>query len=241
MTTVYLAYSISGECRYTMPKLDHSRLHLLVSYYYLDHFDSQTPPVVPARTVLDSGAFSAWKSRVTIDIEALIEETKKRKWGESVALDVIGDGDASLRNALYMRSKGSPAYPVFHVGEPWALLAEYCREFPKVGLSCRFGEPVKESFKFLDGCFGRHWPHKYHSFGWVDEKALMKYPFHSADTASWNNSPSVWGRWKAFDGLPGPRGIKPLTDEVAYYWELERRLKHRWAKEMRRLDDVGRV
>lgn len=240
MTQIYLAFSISGEARMTYPRIDQTRLNMLVAYPYLEQYDSIDPPITPVKTILDSGAYSAFKSGIEIDIDALTAETVSGRWGECVALDIIGDPDGSLKNALYMKAQGSPAYPVFHIGEPYDLLKEYCRQFTKVGLSCRLSrqEPYEESFKFLDHCFGYYWPHKFHSFGWIEEKPLMRYPFHSADTASWNNKPGNWGRFKAFKGLRRMKGTGciSLLPEVEYYWRLQDKLVAKWQKELDKLE-----
>jgi hypothetical protein len=236
MTTVYLVYSPSGETRKTLPKIDQTRLHFLVSYYYLQSYDRFDPPIKPARTLLDSGAFSAYQLGEEIDLEAYTKVSLETRWDEAVALDVIGDGDKSLANTLYMKGQGSKAFPVFHYGEPWDLLEEYCRLFDKVGLSCRFRGLGAPAIKFLQVCFSKCYPHKFHSFGWADEKVLTDFPFHSADTAAWNNGPAAFGNWRAFKGMPGPHKVQSLMPEVEFYWEMERRLRHRWAKEMARLE-----
>jgi len=237
MTMIYLAYSASGEAVQTFGSMAARGIdvNLLVSFVYLGSYRSRIMPRHP-RTILDSGAYSAWKSGKVIDIEALLNETKNPCWGESIGLDVIGDPEASMKNALYMKSRGSPAYPVFHIGDPMEHLDEYKSRFPKVGLSCRFGEPIKKSYAFLDACFARAWPYKFHSFGWVDEKMLARFPFHSADTASWNVGPSAFGRWAAFGRPMSVRGSKSLLAEVMWYLGLQERLRLRWRKT---LDTLG--
>lgn len=237
MTALYLAWSPSGEARETFRSLAADptapAINLLVSYVYLSKYDASPVDrqVKTALTMLDSGAFSAWKSGKVIDLDALIAETQTGRWGEAVALDVIGDPTASLANALRMKQAGSPAYPVFHYGEPWEVLAEYRRQFPKVGLSCRFGEPVGASTRWVEQCFARAWPYPFHSFGWVSDVVLLRFPFHSADTASWNTPPSAWGSWRAF-GKMSVRGTKNLRAEIDSYLRLQRTLAARWAKEL---------
>ena len=238
MTAIFFAYSMSGEARHTFEQMmldpRAPELNLLVSFYYLKQWNEQgSKRIRPARTILDSGAFSAWKSKAAIDLNALIAETKDPRWHESVALDVIGDAEASMQNALAMQAQGSPAYPVFHIGDPWEMLTEYKQRFPKVGLSCRFGEPEKESLRWLEQCFARAWPYRFHSFGWVSESMLLRFPFHTADTASWNNGPSCYGRWRAF-GQMSVRGVKDLRAEIEVYLQMQTLLQHRWNKELSR-------
>lgn len=249
MTRVYLAWAGSGEARKTFREMagDPEGVNVLVAFPYLCRYEEVARKgEVPRHphSILDSGAYSAWKSGKAIDIDALIVETKNPRWEESVCLDVIGDAEASVRNALYMKARGSPAYPVFHIGDPWEHLREYKRQFPKVGLSCRFGEPEKQSLAWLDKCFALAWPHRFHSFGWIKEEVLLRYPFHSADTASWNN-PAIFGLWNAFGrkkasgctgrGRVSVRGMKSLRAEVDWYRGLQRRLEGRWSKVLAKL------
>ena len=232
MTRIYLAFTRSGEARRTFKEMmdDPIGINLLVSYVYVDGYETlahEMPRLTG--TMLDSGAFSAWRSGAKIDIDALIAESKKQRWKESVCLDVIGKPAQSVANAIYMQDRGSPAFPVFHFTDPWEHLDEYKRRFDKIGLSCRFGESLTTSLNWLDQCFARGWPHKFHSFGWVSEKMLIRFPFHSADTASWNNRPNRFGAWKAF-GRMSLYGQKSLRAEVNWYRALERRCVGRWAK-----------
>jgi len=243
MTQMYLAYTGATAQKITMEKFDFEKypISVLVSFHYLKGHQG-TKPYHPPTMMLDSGAFSAWNAGAEIDIQALIKETKKPEWDESVALDVIRDPEGSLKNALLMKAQGSPAFPVFHYGDPWEIMDEYVKHFPKMGLSCRFGEPVKKSLKWLEACYARHWPMKYHSFGWVMKKMLQTFPFHTADTASWGRMPCEWGHWKAFGGQRvscRPKGGKiDITAEALFYYDIQKELKWQWRKEMKILDGL---
>lgn len=244
MSDVYLAWSPGGESRHTFTLLppEIPELNLLVSFVYLQEFSGRRYTNRFGKMMLDSGAFSAWKSGKVIDMAALVAETRNPRWDESVTLDVIGNGPASLDNALRMKAMGSPAYPVFHYGESWDILDRYREEFWKVGLSCRFGEPSSASYKWIAECFRRAWPYRFHSFGWVAPDLLKSYPFHSADTASWVLSPSTRGQWRAFGGKMSVRGSKKnLRAEMEVYFRLQRELKSRWARTLAELPPVART
>lgn len=236
MTTIYLAFSGSGGGKKTMGAYreagwDEFGLGILVAFPYLKQAKSMMEriDIQPDCWMLDSGAFSAWSSGKTIDIEALTEETKNPFWTESVALDVIGDAEGSLKNALRMKEHGSPAFPVHHVGEPLEILDEYCANFEKVGLSCRFGEGVPDSMTYLTHCFARHWPKQFHSFGWVTPEVLKTFPFHTADTATWNNGPCRWGNWGVAFGRRLPvNGNRDLRAMVDGYKKMQREARWRW-------------
>jgi hypothetical protein len=213
---------------------------ILVSYYYLDRFQKARAGYRIRDWMMDSGAYSAYKTNKTIDLQAYIADCHRLMSAdpamvEVIALDVIGDGEASVRNARAMADAGVPAMPVFHLGDPWEQLAEYCQDWSKVGLSCRFGEGKTESYRFLDGCFGRHWPHRFHSFGWMEGRMLMRYPSDSADSTSWLLGPAGFGTWKTFGHLR-VRGHHDIQSQVAWFLELERKLKAKWG---RVLDGLG--
>lgn len=216
---------------------------LLVALPYVPAFRRQFKPSWRAcGFMLDSGAFSAWKSGKATDIDALIEESKDPFWTESVGLDVIGSASGSRENMDYMREQGSPAMPVFHIGDPWELLAHYCANWPKVGLSCRFGEPIKESLRFYEQCFARAWPHRFHSFGWTAPNALRRFPFHSADSATWRLA------LYSFNNLcMGPdlkqvhfrghrmEGAVFTEHQLKGYALLHQELRARWGKELAKI------
>lgn len=229
---LYIAFAIQKWAMHSMANWteDHGvPLNVLVSFYYLKQYNTIRDGVRVGRTMLDSGAFSAHNSGKDIDIHALIAETKNPYWNEAVSLDVIGDGKGSLANARTMAKAGSPAFPVFHIGEPWDLLDAYVAEFPKVGLSCRFGEPVTKSMRWLEECFFRHWPHRYHSFGWTRPDMLMSFPFESADCSSWEYGPTGFGNWKSY-GRASIKGQVCLRTEIKHYIDLQERVQARWKR-----------
>lgn len=238
---------MSGESKLTLPLVDWTAvgLGLLVSFPYLEIYEQlleKHPHIAPVSLMLDSGAFTAYQTGMVIDLDKLTAESLKPRWNETVALDVVGDADKTWRNAVYMRNAGANAYPVFHIGESWDWLKMYCESFEKVGLSCRFGETKTESQHWLEQCFARQWPHKFHSFGYVANSMLTSLPFHSADTASWNNRPSRWGLWKAYSGKAlSVRGVKDLRAEVDAYANLQGELRQRWARELEPLDSLRSI
>ena len=239
MTDVYLAIGATDE---RIPKAlalwdwDEHPMPILISFFYIHKWREWHECAQPSKLMLDSGAFSAWNCGAEIDIAALTKEAKREEWNEAVALDVVGDPEATLKNTRWMRQQGAPVYPVFHIGEPWEYLERYCEEFGKVGLSCRFGEAIPASMRWLEQCFARAWPHKFHSFGWSSENLLRAFPFASVDSSSWFRAPAAWGTWKSFGGRQRVVGLRAEhvipTNEIQVYWEMQQRAKHRWGKEL---------
>lgn len=218
---------------------DEQPLNLLVAFPFIKHWREREFEAKGGLTMLDSGAYSAWKSGAKIDIDKLCEEARNPDWNEVVALDVIGDQYASAKNALYMKEKGLTVMPVFHYGDDWALLKEYCDAFDRVGLSCRFGEKLDKSFGWLDQCFARAYPKKFHSFGWVARDMLWRFPFFSADTASWHNgvrfgrlSSVPTGRYKKKSECAEGEHAYDLRIEIRHYLRLQSEIQDRWRQEL---------
>lgn len=226
---------------------------ILISYWYLDKFLHRQKEYAYRDWMLDSGAFSAYNEKTTIDLDLYIDvcqlllERHDIAPVEIIALDVIGSGEGSLKNAWKMKYAGLNVIPVFHIGEDWKLLDEYCENWDKVGLSCRLGEGVPTSMRFYEQCFARQWPKKFHSFGWVGEKMLLEFPFHSSDSADWEIKPCQFGTWRAFakegstNYLNWKGSSQNLESEVEWYLKLEERLRVRWKKEMTILENLPRL
>ncbi len=216
---------------------------LFVSYFYLDTFIKAREQYAYRNWSMDSGAYTAYTKGGIIDLSAYIDKCLELRENDPtltdiIALDVIGSGERSYKNTIKMKEAGVDAMPVFHIGDDWQLLKEYCKGWDKVGISCRFGEPLNKSYWFYDQCFARAWPKRFHSFGWMEEKVMIRYPLHSADSASWMLVPCGFGEWHCFGGRQGVRipirGMDiNLRPQVDWHLALEERIRRDWAKEMR--------
>ena len=219
---------------------------LLVSYVYLKPFLANKHKYVFRDWVMDSGGFSAWKSGTEINLQEYIDTCLRLletddKLTEVFALDVIGDWEASARNTEEMWRQGVPAIPAYHPGEPEAALLEMAKTYPKIALGGTVGTHAKEKDRWIGQCFARVWPKKIHGFGVTGEPLLMKYPFHSVDATNWEMMPCAFGNWKAF-GKMSIRGSKQdLRAEVEWYLALERRVRARWVKEMKVLEELPTI
>lgn len=198
MTTIYFSCPVTSRVE-ALRRWDWEQrpLAILTSYVYLREWQTIRPYVRnPKALMLDSGAFTAYQTGRTVDIDDLVRETRSDEWDEAVTLDVIGSWEGSKRNADYMRAAGSKAMPVFHLGEPWHLLEYYAANWPKVGLGGMVGvKPLKSVLKWIEQCFARVWPKKLHSFGRTEDAVLMRFPFHSADTSTWSIAAGAYRVW----------------------------------------------
>jgi hypothetical protein len=239
MTTIYLAMSMATNALSSLRTHDWevNPISMLVSYVYRKYYLNIEQSVQPERLMLDSGAFSVWKSGKKIDLEeyaAWVKDVWKER-GEVVALDAIGDDRASLVQYEKLSRLGVNSIPVFHVGDDWGILKEYHRTTERIGLSCRFGEPINISLRWLDQCFAREWPARFHSFGWTQKSMLMRYPFFTADSVSYNLQASVYNRWSVFGNMrtkmPPGKHKRGLEVFIARYVKLQEILRVKWKKE----------
>ncbi len=143
---------------------------------------------------LDSGAFTAFTKKITINIDEYIAFCHKVKDRVKVIanLDVIGDPEATYKNWRYMKSKGINALPVIHYAAPIKYFDIYFKQFrqPYVALGglvpwTRHRDKLKY---WLDYCFNiikDYFPVKIHLFGVISPWALRRYPAYSCDGTSW--------------------------------------------------------
>lgn len=221
-----------------------SKPALLVSYFYLDPFLKHKHRYAYRDWVMDSGAFSAFNSGATVDLQAYIETCKRLAaedptLTEVFALDVIGDHKASLKNCETMWKAGVAAIPCYHYGEPEDVLKVMARDYPKIALGGVARKRLKLKNDWAAQCFARVWPKKVHGFGFGSERSILDLPFHSVDASSWELAPCGFGNWATYGKLQVRGSNQDLRVEVEYYLRLEARARQRWKKEMALLEGQG--
>lgn len=225
-----------------------TRPAILVSYYYWRQwarcrFVARWQRPFPYRQMmLDSGAFSAQSHGVEIDVQDYIRfvkwvQEREPEIVEIVALDVIGDWEASLRNYEAMRTAGIDAIPTYHVGDPPGMLYQLASEYDKIALGGMVGYPQRRDW--LRRCFEEVWPKKIHGLGITNERVLLELPFHSVDSTNWKVKPVRFGAWQRFAGSgwrgDGPGSEGSLTGEALGQVRIEERARARWKSEWREL------
>jgi hypothetical protein len=144
---------------------------------------------------LDSGAFSAWTQKATIDIQEYIRFIKENQDVIEVYanLDVIGIGgkqpnrltaEKTLENQRIMEKAGLHPIPCFHFGEPMEFLDMYVKEYDYLALGVA-GNSGTQLIPWLDKCFSEHicdsdgMPKiKVHGFAVTSLKIMMRYPWY---------------------------------------------------------------
>ena len=139
-----------------------------------------------ASVMLDSGAFSAYRSGRQVNIVRYCEfiERNYEQIDVYVNMDVIGNAEASMANLRFMQVRGLSPLPVFHYGEDFDVLRRLRDDWPLVGLGGMVPRSRPRMREWLSVVFDRY-PHDYHGFGIGDTSLIKDFPFHSIDNTTW--------------------------------------------------------
>ena len=127
------------------------KLNILVAYPY---WRNNMAPLFKLhsdkmRLLIDSGAFTAWKSGKTIDKKdyaEFIEQLPIKPW-RYFSLDVIGDAKRTQNNLDWYHANGFTPTPIFQRGEDFKLLSKYAEYTGIVGIG--LGVHSKGSMNYL--------------------------------------------------------------------------------------------
>ena len=223
---------------------------LLVSYAHLRR-NGIIP--LPGRAfdewVLDSGAYTAANTGEVIDVELFIQFARDAaardvRLRHVFALDVIGNAEASLKNALKAQAEGVRVIPTWHAGEPIEFAQEMKLKFPRIalgGLVARLRNnraqklSTREKIRHATNFFNAVWPAWVHGFGCTGDEIMDEFPFSSVDSTTWNLRPSMYGSWKTYGRLPlrfssSLRGS--LRTEIEFFMRRESRHDSIWRREL---------
>lgn len=164
------------------------KIGCLISYYKIKK--NVQKPVWCDHLFLDSGAYSAFNKRTTIDLQGYINFCRKHQslFKYYVSLDDLTSHEKSLANYKEMKQQGLDPLPCFHIGEPEWVLDEYLSSTNYIGLGGITGTKAMRSRReWLDKIFNKHPdPAKvgFHGFGIFDVDAMLQYPWRTVDSSS---------------------------------------------------------
>lgn len=137
--------------------------------------------------LLDSGAYSVSTGKAKINIDKYIDFLISFNIKCGVNLDVIGDGQKSFDNWVYIQSKEVKVMPVYHFDTEITFLHKYAESTNHIGLSARSRDAQKTIKNYLDRILPIYPDYKFHLFGCTSIPVLTQYPIYSADSTSWMN------------------------------------------------------
>lgn len=164
----------------------------LISFAYVGSSFLPTKKVselasVTSGLMIDSGAFTAWRKGSAIQLDAysrFLLTAPVHEW--AIALDVIGDAEASVANWRLMRQRHPTIVPVWHEGDPVSILDEYASAGGLIGLGRIEGRRSdQKTLEFYDAAFNRHPDTMFHALGNANPMQLEPYPFYSFDSTGW--------------------------------------------------------
>jgi hypothetical protein len=177
---------------------------------------------------LDSGAYTAHKMGITINIQDYIHFIKEKGdlFDAYANLDIIDfngysasrlTAERTLENQKIMEEAGLHPLPCFHYGEPFEFLKYYVSNYDYLCLGSLRGS---KQIPFLNKCFSKYIcdtsgkPRvKVHGFGISSIEVILAYPFYSVDSTTW----SIAGRF-------GSIFVPIIRDDKRVYNESPRKI-----------------
>lgn len=163
-------------------------LNLLIAYPYLDR---ETQRLVAegveagkVRFLLDSGAFTAWKSGKAIALDdycRFIESLPFKPW-RYFMLDVIGDPEGTLKNYELMLKRGFNPIPIFTRGDDPKMIEEFYKTSDLVAVGGLVGTPGNRGF--VKGIMETIGDRKVHWLGFGGAAFIKNYRPYSCDSSS---------------------------------------------------------
>lgn len=176
------------------------KLNILIAYPYLK---KESIDLIKSndsiRFVLDSGAFTAWKAGKPIDLDdycRFIEQLPFKPW-RYFNLDVIGNGEKSMKNYETMLKRGFSPVPIFTRGEDIKMIDEYYKTSDVVGIGGLV--KTKGNMGFVKGIMEVVGNRKVHLLGFVRHQYINYYKPYMCDASSWSYGSRV-GDFKVYMG-----------------------------------------
>ena len=227
----------------------------LESFYYKEQIlEKAKTSDINCRLIVDSGAFSAYKSGKIIHIKEYAEWALKFKdeWEHKlkslyfVNLDIIGDQEGSDRNLKILQRMGFDPLPVLTVDAKRKQVEWVVNEYPfflLAGGAVLGGQQLKIWFDFVFSIVKEQYEKtgvmpKIHLLGATKEWVLKRYPAFSSDSSSWLQ-PVMFGNSKhsnissklpsyAKGDLEMETVKHALKKEIRFYQKMEQDMTKLW-------------
>lgn len=225
------------------PTLDERPALLVALGPSFDKFQQARASLAFRDYALDSGAFTAMTEGRPVRVEDFIARVRDLRASdpqlvEVFALDVIGDAAASMVNYRAIERAGIDAIPTYHYGEPWEVLDELARSYPKVAIG-GVARRLSQREEWAERCLQRVWPKRVHGFGY-SAPSLARLPFHSIDASTWAYASKGFGKYLSMRSKQlSIRGRPNIRVEVEHNLRLERQARGLQRRRMEELNAAG--
>lgn len=183
-------------------------MHTFLYESYEKH-ESMNPKVI-----LDSGAYTAHKKGIVINIDEYASFVKKHssEFAGCFNLDSIGNAKVSYENWIHLKEKGADTIPVYHIGTDEKYLVKYLEQTDYIGLGAIANLDTTQRMLSLSRIWENYlideqgYPKvKVHGLGLTAIPIMMRYPWYSVDSFTPVIS-AVWGSvllpWFDSKGVP---------------------------------------
>lgn len=171
--------------------------HLLISFYYANKpmktfidFIGYKPKIM-----LDSGAYSAWKSDKNIFIEDYIKYIKENieYLSEYISFDCIGDCEKTYRNYIKMLENELNPIPVYHYGADIFYLEKYLEYTDRIALGNTV--PIRNKnivANWINSLTNKYPKAKFHLLGSTSKIIIKTCPrLASCDSSAYSIRPAM--------------------------------------------------
>jgi hypothetical protein len=191
-------------------------LNILVAFPYFSRgiIDVLKAHAGEYNLLIDSGAFTAWKSGNPIRLSHYCQflDAVPVPFFRYFMLDVIGDPAMTERNFRKMRALGYSPIPVFTPGSTWQQFDYYYTESDMLatgGLTKNKYDP--KSQKWLDAIMARAAGRPMHLLGYTSPTWMKYRKPYSCDSSTWSNG----ARFAALNLYVGNGDFKAISKESA--------------------------
>ena len=149
--------------------------------------------------LIDSGAYTAWKSGKVIELQDYIDWNKSTGWENYIMLDVLEDEEASKRNYEEMVKQGlRPMYVMSKFDTDFDYMETTLKVNPYVCMGGLYSSSKEWVMKKTTEAHNRG--AKIHALGYVRTPEMYQCPVYSVDSSSWIQAPAAYGLMCWFEG-----------------------------------------
>lgn len=169
-----------------------SKLNVLVAYPYMGKsvINGLIHHQDKINFLLDSGAFSAWKSGKTVTLDdycRFLTSLPITPW-KYFTLDVVGDPKKTMENYREMLKRGFKPMPVFTPSAPFEHIEEYFETADLLGCGGLTEKYGKKGLVYLKNVFAYAKGRPIHLLGYTTPSYIKHFRPFSCDSSSWQRA-----------------------------------------------------